>query len=267
MDWHWLAATDALPVANGIAIGVPLVAIAWWESCRPERTPDQGTGQRWLANFSLYAINTGVWLGLAPLIGAATQPFAFKVSLLPEAPALRFLALLLAFDLAEYVLHRLLHRFGWLWRLHAVHHSDTDLDVSSTVRHHPFEGLGVSFALVITAGLLGAAPYELAAYGVFGMAVQLLAHANLAIPPRISSVVGWLIVTPAFHRLHHCRDERFYNANFGEVFTIWDRLFGTLAAPSSAAPAPAEFGVTAYLAPRFSALGWILLQPFLSRPA
>jgi len=118
--------------------------------------------------------------------------------------------------------------------------------------------------LLLLAGfatLIGARPGDLAIYAAIEFAVQLAAHANIALPPRLERALGWLVVTPGFHRFHHSRDPRQSNANYGQVLTIWDRLFRTLA---PGAP-PAELGVAEYIAPRFQSLGWILLQPFLPR--
>jgi sterol desaturase/sphingolipid hydroxylase (fatty acid hydroxylase superfamily) len=262
----WLGSAAARLSGTGAVVVLWFAATAFWESRRPDRKEEAAAGQRWFANFSLFALYEGAWLWLAPLLYAATGPWLLHVPY-PEAFGLRFLILVLALDLATYGMHRLFHASDWLWRVHAVHHTDTDLDISTTVRHHPIEAILMSIVLAGGGAILGATPADIAAYGMIAFAVQLLAHANVALPPRIAAVLAWVVVTPAYHRFHHARDERFCNANYGEVFLIWDRLFGTLAAPSQAILVPAQFGVLAYLAPRFRSLGWMLLQPFLSRSA
>ncbi|MGH6827803.1 MAG: sterol desaturase family protein [Rhizomicrobium sp.] len=261
----WLGTYASRLSGTGAAVVLWFLVAAFWENRRPDRVEGAAAGQRWFANFSLFALYQGPWVWLAPLLYAATGPWSLHIPY-PRALGLRFLILVLALDVATYGLHRLFHAYGWLWRFHAVHHTDTDLDISTTVRHHPIEALAMAVVLAGSGAIMGATPAEIAAYGMIAFAVQLVAHANVALPPRIASALAWVVVTPAYHRFHHAREERFSNANYGEVFLIWDRIFGTLAAPSQAIAVPTQFGVVAYLAPRFRSLGWMLVQPFLPRP-
>lgn len=242
---------------SGAGLALLFVAFAVWEHLRPEHSPDPSAGQRWISNSALFLLFETANFWLTPLLSFLAMP-SFRGAMI--STGLRLIAILVALDLLQYVLHRLLH-VGWLWRLHAVHHTDLDLDISTSIRHHPGESLVL---LPITAGiatLAGVAPFELALYGVVEFGVQLLAHANVALPPAAERALAWMVVTPGFHRFHHSRDPRQGNANYGQVLTVWDRAFGTLAPGDR----PAEFGVLEYLAPRFQSLGWILLQPFLPR--
>ncbi|MBL8838925.1 MAG: sterol desaturase family protein [Alphaproteobacteria bacterium] len=251
----------------GLFVAAALVAVGFWEHAVPERPASMPAGPRWIANFALYGLSTLLAAGLGLLLGDAAG------TLLPRLPfdgdALGPLAhaaiVILAMDLAHYWLHRLLH--AQLWRVHAVHHTDPDPDVSTAVRHHPAEIIPTTALTVFVGGLFGATAGELAAYGVLAFAVQALAHANVALPRSIAGAMQAVVVTPGFHRVHHSRDERECHANYGQVFTIWDRLFGTAIAPSRAAPV--AYGVDGFLAPRFQRVGTILMQPVLppDRPA
>jgi sterol desaturase/sphingolipid hydroxylase (fatty acid hydroxylase superfamily) len=265
MSGDWVAGIVRTLSPGDVTIAVLLLATALWEHGRPEHAVDEAAGQRWLANFSLFAINESARLWLAPLIAAATGPWPVHLPL-PAAPGLRYLILLPALDLTVYLLHRLFHQVPWLWRVHAIHHTDIAVDVSTAVRHHPFEATSIVFALVAIGGLLGATPGEIAVYTTLAFAVQLVAHANVGVPRFVAAGLAAVVVTPQFHRLHHACDVALSNANYGEILVVWDRLFGTAVAPP-AAEVPASFGVAVYLAPRFRSLGWILLQPFLARPA
>jgi sterol desaturase/sphingolipid hydroxylase (fatty acid hydroxylase superfamily) len=265
MAGDWLAGIVGTLSASDVTIAALLFATALWEHGRPEQAVDEAAGQRWLANFSLFAINVSARLWLAPLIAAATGPWPVHLPL-PAAPGLRYLILLPALDLTVYLLHRMFHAIPWLWRLHAIHHTDIALDVSTTVRHHPVEATSIVFALVAIGGLLGATPSEIAVYTTLAFAVQLVAHANVRLPRFVAAGLGAVVVTPQFHRFHHACDVELSNANYGEILVVWDRLFRTAVAPQEA-DVPAAFGVAAYLAPRFRSLGWILIQPFLARPA
>jgi sterol desaturase/sphingolipid hydroxylase (fatty acid hydroxylase superfamily) len=245
---------------NPVALlAVLLVALALCEHLRPARPADPSAVRRWLNNSAQFLLFEAANLWLAPLLSFLVQP-TFRGMAIESG--VRLVVVLVALDALQYLLHRLLHQ-GWLWRLHAIHHTDLDMDVSTTIRHHPVESLVTAALLAGAATLAGVTPGELAIYGTIEFAVQLLAHANVALPPRLDRAIAWLIVTPGFHHFHHSRDPRQSNANYGQVLTLWDRLFGTLA-PGEA---PMAFGVGEYLAPRFQSLGTILLQPFLPPPA
>ena len=243
----------------GGLLALLFVGLATWEHLRPEHPPDPSAAWRWLSNSVLFLLFEAANLWLTPLLSFLAMP-SFREATISSGP--RLVAILVALDLLQYLLHRLMH-VGWLWRLHAVHHTDIDIDISTSIRHHPGESLVL---LPITAGIAtvtGVTPGELAIFGALEFAVQLFAHTNVALPPALDRALAWVVVTPGFHRFHHSLDPRQGNANYAQVLTAWDRIFCTLAPGAQ----PAAFGVIAYLAPRFQSLGWILLQPFLPRGA
>ncbi len=149
-------------------------------------------------------------------------PF-FSVPALSAGTVLRFLAL----DLMAYGAHYISHRVRWLWRFHKVHHSDDQLDVSTAFR----ENLGqtVFTAIVFAIGIYFLHPsfLELHFYLVASWGVALLAHANLAFPKNANRIIGWIFTTPNAHAVHHASTTSPIAANFGAVFSFWDRLFGT----------------------------------------
>ena|SRR5258708_38548241 len=112
----------------------------------------------------------------------------------------------------------------------------------------------------VIALLVGASAAEMAVYSLILLAVQLVAHANVALPPALERALGGVLITPSFHRVHHSRERHQSDANYGQILTLWDRLFGTLA-PHDGRAAPVAFGVSAFLAPRFRTVAGMLLQP------
>lgn len=254
------------PSIAGMLAVLAFVGIAAWEWFRPAWRPTAPAGPRWLANLSLYAIREAAVLGLMPWFAATVAARLPQLWPAPQstAAALLHAAVMVAMlDLAYYLTHRMLHATPWLWRLHAVHHTDLDLDLTTTVRHHPFEALPLLALVGVAAALLGATPTEVAAYGVLAFAVQLLAHANVALPAWVERMTAPVLVTPAFHRRHHSRDTSECHANYGQVLALWDHAFGTAARAAGKVKA---FGVVEYLAPRFQRLDGILLQPALRQP-
>jgi sterol desaturase/sphingolipid hydroxylase (fatty acid hydroxylase superfamily) len=238
-----------------------LVIIGVWETLRPDGAAVEPAGRRWISNIAMFVVGEGAWFALAPLLSITA------LSILPPSPTrsdgslLHFGVMLLLLDFCAYFLHRASHRFGWLWRLHAIHHSDTDLDLSTTLRHHPAEFVVAGLVFASIAWVAGASPNEMAAYAVLEFGVQLLAHANVALPARGARALGFIIVLPDFHRFHHSRDIGQSNTNYGQVLAIWDRLFGTIVARDRGAR-PAAYGVEEFLAPRFATVPGMLLQPF-----
>jgi len=113
------------------------------------------------------------------------------------------------------------------WRVHRVHHLDTEFDVTTTVRFHPLEfliGLLPGVPLVLMFGLT---PWVLMLYEPLDVAVTLWTHSNLRMPAVVDRYVRYLLVTPDLHRIHHSIHETETNSNYGAVFPIWDLIFGT----------------------------------------
>jgi sterol desaturase/sphingolipid hydroxylase (fatty acid hydroxylase superfamily) len=151
---------------------------------------------------------------------------------------LQMLEFLVLADFIGYWSHRGFHTFGRLWRIHAIHHSSTELDWLSSVRVHPLnDALSTTFVAAPLL-LLGFDPRALAAYVPFLTLYAIAIHANVAwdIGPLRGVIVG-----PVFHRWHHSREPEAVNKNFAPLFVIWDRLFGTLYLPEG--QCPRNFGV------------------------
>ena len=170
----------------------------------------------------------------------------------------------LALDLVGYLLHRVQHAVFPLWRLHAVHHSDIDVDATTAIRHHPFETAVNAIVLLLLILVIGMPPWALPVYAAFVLALELFVHANIRLPARIDAALGWLVMTPGLHRTHHAATPEFYNSNFGAVLTIWDRAFRTLAPPLPAENPPG-FGVAPFLETRYATPFWAFWLPFAMR--
>jgi sterol desaturase/sphingolipid hydroxylase (fatty acid hydroxylase superfamily) len=138
-----------------------------------------------------------------------------------------FAGMLLLDSLAGYWVHRLMHGTPLLWRIHRVHHADSAVDVSTSLRNHPLElivSVPVSCAVVL---VVGAPISVVAAAQTLFVAAALFQHADIRLPPRLDRALAWVIVTPRLHRLHHHPERLVHDTNFGDSFVLWDRLFGT----------------------------------------
>jgi len=230
-----------------IAFAVALLALLALELAAPHRRTPLLRRRRWPTNFALTALNVAA-LGFVPVsfIAAASWARAQGIGLMNQvelAPAFAAIATLLLRGLLSTGTHLLHHHVPALWRIHRVHHLDTQLDVSSTVRFHPaemFVGPLVGVPFVIAGGLV---PWVLALYELLDIAVTLFSHANVRLPRALDRVLRLAIVTPELHRIHHSTRVEETNSNFSAVFPIWDRVLGTYRDTAIADSATMELGL------------------------
>jgi sterol desaturase/sphingolipid hydroxylase (fatty acid hydroxylase superfamily) len=135
---------------------------------------------------------------------------------------------LLILDLvAQYFVHYLLHRVKWMWKLHMIHHSDTHVDATTGTRHHPGDYIMREiFALVavIIAGL----PFAFyMVYRITTVLTTYVTHANISLPGWLDKALSYIFITPNMHKFHHHFERPWTDTNFGNIFSIWDRIFGT----------------------------------------
>jgi sterol desaturase/sphingolipid hydroxylase (fatty acid hydroxylase superfamily) len=169
---------------------------------------------------------------------------------------------LVAVDGYDYAVHRLSHRWRPLWLLHAVHHSDPHVDMTTAARHHPLE-VAIGIALRVPVYLVLGVPLWLEAVrGTAYNGITLFQHANVR-APRALEALRVLFVTPAVHRQHHSPDAPLIDRNFGQILTVWDRLFGTYAEP--AGDLPPAYGLRKLAAPPWQTVAGLLMTPLRAR--
>lgn len=140
---------------------------------------------------------------------------------------LKFLIVMLLFDLWMYVWHRINHEVPFFWKFHKAHHADTAMDVTTGIRFHPIELLLSTIIRIPVYLLLGVDFEIIALYELLLTVVVLFHHSNIQLPEFIEKVLSWVIPTPAMHKVHHSDFYKETNSNYGSVLSIWDRLFGT----------------------------------------
>lgn len=187
---------------------------------------------RWCNNLLLTILNYALLMMLGPLLlGAAYALFGTEPKgLLAYIGASWWLSLLLVFLVLEFVtywVHRASHSWAWLWRLHAVHHTDTEQDVTTTWRHHPLSFLLSSLTTLPILIMLGPDLSVLVIYNVLHALIATLSHANVSLGTTFNRMLGWFLVTPDFHRIHHSVDPRYTNSNYGTLCSLYDYIFGT----------------------------------------
>jgi sterol desaturase/sphingolipid hydroxylase (fatty acid hydroxylase superfamily) len=210
-----------------------LFAVALWEFFRPRRRREFPALRRRLGNIGFWILN----LVLVTFIFEPPARFrpefeAVTGITFPSWPivnlGLSIVAGFLVLDLMRYGVHRCEHAVPFFWRFHALHHSDPDVDVSTSVRHHPIEYVLASGVYWIAVIVLDIPAIVALSHGlaVFGMAA--IQHGNIRLPGWVERWLQPVLVTVDMHRIHHSLEFSRVNWNYGAVLSIWDRLFGTL---------------------------------------
>lgn len=226
-------------LTNGEALQVVLffallAALAVAEPLIRRRPGPMDRATRWPTNLFFTLLNL-MALGVVPvsIVSAAVWAGRSGWGLLNqfEAPAGVAVALtLLVRGFISFFTHYLMHTVPAFWRLHRVHHLDTELDVTTTVRFHPLEFFVQVLPAVPIAVAFGLVPWVLVGYEILDVAVTLWTHSNTRLPAAIDRVLRYFVVTPDLHRIHHSAWKMETNSNFGAVFPIWDLVFGTFRA-------------------------------------
>jgi len=142
-------------------------------------------------------------------------------------PLLSVVIVVVALDFSFYLAHVAMHKRPGFWRFHRVHHSDPFVDVTTTIRQHPGEGVIRYAFLAAFAFALGASPAAFAVYRVTSALNGLLEHSNIRVPARLDRWLALVTTWPNMHKVHHSRAPHETNSNYGNIFSIFDRMFGS----------------------------------------
>jgi len=190
----------------------------------------------------------------------------FEIFSLSNLSVPRYLSIVISFlfiDFAGYFTHWLFHKISVLWKLHKLHHSDRTVDTITTFFHHPLEGVA-NFLLNTLIFVLFDVPVPvILLYGIVASIHAPLTHFKILLPERWNKIVSYLIVTPNFHRIHHSLDMKEGNSNFGIVFSLWDKLFGTYISKTSAQMKAIKFGIEDLKTPKSYSVKELLINPFI----
>lgn len=250
----------------GFFFGV-LALMGVWEWLAPRRALSTSKSRRWRANLGIVVLDTAAVRLLLPVtaVGMALLAQARGWGLLNqfELPyGLELLIGVLVLDCVIYFQHVVFHAVPTLWRLHRMHHSDLDFDVTTGVRFHPIEiilSMGIKLAAI---AVLGPPALAVLVFEIALNATSMFNHGNVRLPAGIDRVLRWFVVTPEMHRVHHSNLPHETNSNFGFSFPWWDRLFGTYRAQPERGHLGMTIGLDEFRDPDTLNFSRLLLQPF-----
>lgn len=126
-----------------------------------------------------------------------------------------------------YLPHYFEHKVKLLWMVHLVHHTDHHVDTTTANRHHPLESV-IRFVFTLGGVFIIGTPIALVfMYQSLSLVATQLTHANIKIPKKLDKLMSYFLVSPDMHKVHHHYVLPYTNSNYGNIFSIWDRLFGT----------------------------------------
>ncbi|MBN09312.1 MAG: sterol desaturase [Flavobacteriaceae bacterium] len=175
-----------------------------------------------IINFSLafLLLNTSDWVvsnEIGVLYFIDNLPLIIKI----------FVGVLLLDFFGAFLAHYVEHRFNFLWMIHLVHHSDHKVDTTTGNRHHPLESL-IRFCFTLFGVIIVGAPIGyIMLYQSLSVISTQFTHANIRLNKKVDKLISYFFVSPDMHKIHHHYRLPYTDANYGNIFSIWDRIFGT----------------------------------------
>ena len=254
--WFWLW----LPVLVGITA---IEVIGGRHGQLADRT------LRWPANLGLFGLEIATTSALSAglvflaVVQAPADPILVNLRLMPLA--LEVPLFMVAITFVTYWLHRVSHGFALLWRFHRIHHSDTIVDPTTSLRHHPGEVV-ISFAVYqLLILMVHPSPEAVAVATSTERCFAAATHTSLTLPNWLDRWLGLIFVTPLQHAVHHSDFQPETDTNYGTVLNIWDRVFGTFRARPLRGPSDFRQGLTEVPAAKAEDLAVLLALPMMAR--
>jgi sterol desaturase/sphingolipid hydroxylase (fatty acid hydroxylase superfamily) len=241
--------------------------VALSEKIVPRRILLKSKTKRWISNLGMQIIDVAVLRLIFPLFPVGVAVICAQrgwglLNYYQIIPPLALIIGVLALDFVIYLQHRMFHLVPVFWRVHMVHHTDQDIDVTTAVRFHPLEII-LSLLIKFTAvAAIGAPPLSVLIFEIMLNGASMFNHGNVRIPLSFDRIIRMVLVTPDMHRVHHSVVVRETNSNYGFSFPWWDRLFGTYKAQPEEGHDKMKIGLNGYHDDRSLKLSALLTMPF-----
>ncbi|MGI9356436.1 MAG: sterol desaturase family protein [Rhizobiaceae bacterium] len=244
--------------------------LALSEYLKPRRKLVVSKADRWTTNIAIVLLDSVIVRLIFPAaaVGVALWARANDFGLFNAIDVPLWLAIIVSFlalDFAVWLSHVASHKIPMFWRIHRMHHSDRDFDVTTAVRFHPIEivlSMLWKVAWVIT---LGAPAVAVIVFEIFLNGTAMFNHSNWKLPLGLDRLLRLIVVTPDMHRVHHSSIQGETDSNYGFNLPWWDRLFGTYIDQPELGHDGMEIGLTEWQDERPTQLGWSLSVPFIEQ--
>lgn len=164
--------------------------------------------------------------------------------------------------IGAYLIHLIEHKVKWMWKFHIVHHTDMHVDTTTANRHHPVESIFRAVFTLIAVIVAGAPMWLVMMYQSASVVFSQFNHANITLPRWLDNTISWLIVSPNMHKVHHHYVQPLTDTNYGNIFSVWDRLFQTFAKVKSPTT-DIQYGIDLLMIEKDSQhIGNLLTMPF-----
>lgn len=211
---------------------IAVITLTSWEFLSPRRNRNHSRKSRWVGNYIVSLLDIGVLRLVFPIVAVGTAMFAaekgwgiLNMTAIPDYLAVIISVIVL--DFVVYIQHVMFHAIPLLWRIHMMHHTDLDLDLTSGLRFHPFEHILSMILKMSAVALLGAPVLGVMIFEIGLNVVSMFNHSNVYMPIWLDRIIRKVIVTPDMHRVHHSVRIKETNSNFGFNLSWWDYLLGT----------------------------------------
>ncbi len=159
----------------------------------------------------------------------------------------------------QYIPHYIMHKIKWMWKFHMIHHSDTHVDVTTGTRHHPGEWLFRETFMILGVFVMGMPVWLYFLYRSVAALMTHFNHANIIVPEKIDKPISWIFVSPNMHKIHHHYMRPYTDSNYSNIFSLWDRLFGTFQYTD---PKTLRYGLDVLEDSKDENLGYLFKIPF-----
>lgn len=250
------------------AFALVLLLMLLWEASNPRRIPLLGWNRR-LNNLALVSFNALLVRFLVPIATAAMAEISMTrdwglFNIVDAGFWPTFVLSLLLMDMLIYGQHVIMHQIPLLWRIHRLHHTDLDFDVTTALRFHPFEIILSIFLKLLFIALLGMPVVAVIVFEIILNISSMFNHSNIHISKGIDRLLRLFIVTPDMHRVHHSVNKIETNSNYGFNIPWWDYIFHTYRPQPSAGHTKMKIGLNEFQGDKVVFLHWLLVQPFVS---
>ncbi len=242
--------------------------LAIGELLKPRLVLTDSKASRWRSNLGLTLLNTLlVWFtGLFTPVAVAHVAEQRQWGILQQvevAEPIKIVVAILFLDFLIYGQHVLFHKIPLCWRLHRVHHTDLNFDLTTGVRFHPFEILLSLLIKIMAITIVGAPALAVLIFEIILNGSSMFNHSNLFLPLKVDRIARKFIVTPDMHRVHHSVIPYETDSNYGFNFPWWDRLFGTYRDQPEAGHEQMSIGLKEFRISDSLKLPGLLVQPFI----